>query len=80
MISQLNSSFFAAFYAFAPNGRQIGKAAKEILKEAPKYADDVARAVSKNKNIFQIVPSWIWWIIGIIAVIAIGIAIYRDNN
>lgn len=61
----------------APNGQQIGKAAKqigkEVVKQVPKYGDDVARQVAKDPSFLSSIPTWLWIVI---AVIVIGLIVY----
>lgn len=70
------------YWAFAPSGRQLEEAAKigkKILKEAPKYADDVTRVVSKNPGFFQSIPTWVWVLIGLIVIAAIIYWVHEEK-
>lgn len=67
------------YWLFAPGGGQVGKALKGIAKEAPKYADDVARAVAKNPNFFQSIPTWVWVVLGILVVAIVVYRIYEES-
>lgn len=74
---QMISYVESLYWILAPNGRQLeqaAKAGKQLLKEAPKFADDVARAVSKNPDFFQSIPTWLWVVLGIVV---IGVVIYK---
>lgn len=59
------------YWVLAPNGKQIGKVAKEVAK----HADDVVRVASKNPGFWESIPIWAWIIIGIIVVIIVIYAI-----
>ena len=56
------------FWAATPSGSQVGRIAKGVAKEAPKYADDVVRVVAKNTGFFESIPIWVWVVIGIVIV------------
>lgn len=68
------------YWAFAPSGRQLEEAAKvgkKLLKEAPKYVDDVARVAAKNPNFFSSIPTWVWVVLGIVIV---GVVVYKIHD
>lgn len=75
---QLMTTIMSFLWAFAPGGSQIGKALKGIAKEAPKYADDVARAVAKNPSFFQSIPTWVWVLLGLVVVCVVVYKIVED--
>lgn len=57
------------YWAFAPSGRQLEEIAKgvgKVAKKAAPYADDVARAVSKNPIFFSSIPTWVWVVLGVV--------------
>lgn len=79
---KLITTLESPYWAFAPSGRQLEEAAKvgkKLLKEAPKYADDVARVAAQNSGFFQSIPTWVWVIVGIVAVVGIGYWIYEES-
>ena len=75
------TSVVVQFYALAPSGQQLGKAAKAakgLIKEAPKFADDVVRVATKNKGFFASIPVWVWVIVGIVVVA--GVIYYIEEE
>ena len=64
-----------------PNGRQIeqvGKLGKKVVQGLARGGDDVARQVAKDPSFFSSIPTWVWIVLGIVA---LGALIYWiDEN